>query len=61
MTNNLTYKQEDIFQNIEGDNENVLMTIPPEVCEKMGWQPGDHLKIEILKEGEISITKAEDG
>lgn len=61
MPKTIIYKQEDIFQDIEGNDENVLMTIPPEICEKMGWSPGDRLKIEVLEEGEISITKAEDG
>lgn len=58
MTKIITYKVEDIFQDIEGDNENVLMNIPPEVSERMGWKPGDVLKI-IVEDGQISITKKE--
>lgn len=54
----ITYKVEDIFEDIEGDNDNVLMNIPPEVAEKMGWQPGDVLHI-VVEDGNIVITKAE--
>jgi antitoxin component of MazEF toxin-antitoxin module len=56
-----TYSVEEIFQNIEDDPNNVLMTIPPEIAEEMGWKPGDVLKIEILKEGGVSISKVENG
>jgi hypothetical protein len=59
MTKTITYKAEDIFQNIEGDEKNVLMTIPPEVAERAGFEPGDVLKIEILEDGALSITKKE--
>lgn len=61
MSKNIIYKQEDIFQDIEGDDENVLMTIPPEVCEKMGWSPGDTLSVSVTEEGSISIKKVTDG
>lgn len=57
---NKTYKVEDIFEDIDGDPENVLMNIPEEVSEKMGWEPGDTLKIKIEK-GVITITKVDDG
>jgi hypothetical protein len=56
MTKVITYKAEDIFQDIEGDEENVLMNIPPEILERMGWQPGDTLSISI-EDGVISISK----
>jgi hypothetical protein len=61
MTKTLTYKAEDIFQDIDGDDENVLMNIPPEVAEKAGFKPGDKLKIEKHPAGGISITKVKDG
>ena len=59
MTKIITYKVEDIFQDIEGDEDNVLMNIPPEICERMGWNPGDVLRIQIEEEGSISIIKVE--
>jgi hypothetical protein len=59
MTKIITYKAEDIFQNIEGDEDNVLMNIPPEIAERMGWEPGDVLRIAIEETGGISITKVE--
>lgn len=57
----ITYPAEEIFQDIEGDKENVLMNIPPEIAEKMGWQPGDLLRIEVLEEGGLSISRVENG
>ena len=59
MTKIITYKAEDVFQDIEGDDKNVLMNIPPEVSELMGWKPGDVLKITV-EDGQISITKKDD-
>lgn len=56
-----TYPVEEIFQEVEGDSENVLMNIPPEIAEEMGWKPGDVLKIEVLKDGGVAISKVENG
>lgn len=60
MVNRLLYSADDIFQDIEGDPENVNMTIPPEIYEKMGWTPGDTLKITV-EGGIMSIIKVVDG
>ena len=57
MNNNYIYKAEDIFHDIEGDEENIMMTIPPEICEKMGWKPGDTLLIDVTENKTISIRK----
>jgi hypothetical protein len=59
MTKVITYKAEDIFQDIDGDEDNVLMNIPPEIAERMGWMPGDVLRIQIEETGGISIKKVE--
>jgi len=58
---NKTYSVDEVFTEIDGDPENVLMNIPPEIVEKLGWNPGDNLLIQILKSGELSITKVTDG
>lgn len=60
LLKNKTYKVEDIFEDIEDDPENVLMNIPPEISEKMGWKPGDTLKITV-EDGAICIIKADNG
>jgi AbrB family looped-hinge helix DNA binding protein len=59
MTKIITYKVEDIFQDIEGDPDNVLMNIPPEISERMGWKEGDILKITV-EDGKILISKKDD-
>ena len=58
MSKIITYKVEDIFEDIEGDDKNVNMTIPPEISERMGWTEGDILKITV-EDGQISIIKKE--
>lgn len=59
MTKQFTYKVEDIFEDIEGDEDNVLMTIPPEILELQGWKEGDTLKVEWGDNGSIVISKKE--
>ena len=54
----MVYKVEDIFEDIKGDEKNVLMNIPPEVSAKMGWVEGDTLKF-TTKDGNIVIEKVE--
>lgn len=58
---NKTYSAEEIFQDIDGDPNNILMTIPPEIAEQLGWKPGDVLRITAKEEGGISIEKVENG
>jgi AbrB family looped-hinge helix DNA binding protein len=60
MTKKMTYKAEEIFKDIPGDDKNVLMTIPPEISERMGWKPGDKLHIKVLEDGGLSIAKVTD-
>jgi len=52
----LSYTAEEIFEDIEGDTENVLMKIPQEILDYTGWKEGDTLNIEI-ENGAIVITK----
>lgn len=51
-----TYKYEELFQDIEGDPDNVLLTFPPEVLEQAGWQEGDSLRLEVV-DGNLVIEK----
>ena len=51
------YKYEDIFQDIPDDPENVNMTIPPEICEEVGLEPGDTVKILLGDQGTVIIEK----
>lgn len=56
MTNK-TYKYEDIFEDDPNDPDNVLMTIPPEICEEVGIKPGDPVKILMGDQGTLIIEK----
>lgn len=57
----IEYKVEEIFEDDPDNPENVLMKIPDEISEKMGWKPGDVLRITQDEKGNISITKSNDG
>jgi len=54
-----TFQAEEIFEDIPDDPNNILMNIPPEISEKMGWVPGDVLRIEIGDQGTINIEKVD--
>lgn len=51
-----TYKVEEIFEEIPGDPDNVIMNIPPEICEEQGWKEGDQLTIKV-EDGALVLTK----
>jgi formylmethanofuran dehydrogenase subunit D len=52
----LTFKAEEIFEDIPGDPDNVMMKIPPEILETQGWKEGDTLNVKV-EEGAIVISK----
>ncbi len=54
---NLTFNVEDIFEEIPGDPDNVIMKIPPEVLEHTGWKEGDILNVSVDEEGRLTLTK----
>jgi formylmethanofuran dehydrogenase subunit D len=54
--NKYTYNTDDIFQDIPGDPENVMMKIPDEILEETGWKEGDILNIK-AEDGKITISK----
>jgi len=52
----LTFLAEEIFEDIPGDPDNVIMKIPPEILERNGWKEGDTLNIKV-EDGAIVISK----
>lgn len=50
------YNAEDIFEAIDGDQDNIMMKIPQEILDHNGWKEGDELKITI-EDGAIIISK----
>jgi len=57
---NKEYKVEDIFEDDPNNPNNVLMNIPPEVQEQLGWKEGDVLRVS-EEEGSIVLEKVENG
>jgi hypothetical protein len=51
-----TFNAEEIFEEIPGDPDNVILKFPPEMLESTGWKEGDTLNIQI-EEGKLIITK----
>jgi antitoxin component of MazEF toxin-antitoxin module len=57
------FAADDIFKDIDGDSENINMTIPEEILKEKGWGPGTELKIS-WSDGQIileEVTKEVDG
>lgn len=52
----MIFNAEDIFEDIPGDPDNVVLKFPPELLEQVGWKEGDTLNIQ-LEEGALVITK----
>jgi bifunctional DNA-binding transcriptional regulator/antitoxin component of YhaV-PrlF toxin-antitoxin module len=54
------YNQEEIFEDIPGDTEQVIMKIPDEIAEAAGFKLGDTIKVSWGDQGTIIITKVDD-
>lgn len=50
------FTAEEIFQDIPGDPDNVMMKFPDEVLKLTGWKEGDTLDIKV-EDGKIVVTK----
>lgn len=51
-----TYTVEELFEDIEGDPDNVIFKIPPEICEAQGWKEGDTMNVRV-ENGAMIISK----
>jgi AbrB family looped-hinge helix DNA binding protein len=51
-----TYEASEIFEEIDGDPENVIMNIPQEIRDKLGWKEGDVIHVTV-EEGSIILEK----
>jgi len=54
--NRMTFKAEELFEDIPGDPDNIMLKLPPEICEAQGWKEGDVLDIK-AEDGKLVITK----
>jgi formylmethanofuran dehydrogenase subunit D len=54
-----TYNYEDIFEDIPGDPDNILMKLPPELLAETGWKEGDTLNIK-AEDGSIVLSKKDE-
>ena len=52
-----TYTVDEIFQDIEGEEDLCLMILPQEILEVTGWVPGDALIVTVVNKT-IVINKA---
>ena len=60
MKKEVTYKVEDIFEDIPDDPNFVRMTIPEEVMREKGWGEGTRIKVEVGDQGTIILTEIKD-
>jgi antitoxin component of MazEF toxin-antitoxin module len=42
-----TYKYNEVFEDLEGENGDVLLKIPPDICDAVGWKVGDTISIKV--------------
>lgn len=54
-----TYLVEELFEDVEGDPDNVIFNIPPEICESQGWKEGDTIKFRV-ENGSLFLEKVQD-
>ena len=50
------FTAEEIFEEIPGDPDNVMLKFPPELLEQTGWKEGDTLNIQV-EDGALVISK----
>jgi hypothetical protein len=50
------YNYEELFEDIPGDPDNILLKLPDEILESNGWQAGDTIEIEVI-DGAIHLRK----
>lgn len=55
-----TYSVDEIFLPIPNDPDNILMNIPPEICDQVGFKPGDTVTVKQKDDGSLVITKKSD-
>jgi len=60
QNNSWIFNAEEIFEDIPEDPKNIKMNIPPEIAERMGWSPGDKLKVLWGDQGTVIIEKVEE-
>lgn len=51
-----TYTVEELFEDIPGDPDNVIMKLPPEILEAQGWKEGDTINIKV-EDGAMVLSK----
>jgi formylmethanofuran dehydrogenase subunit D len=51
-----TYTVEELFEDIPGDPDNVIMKLPPEILEAQGWKEGDTINIKV-EDGAMVLSR----
>jgi hypothetical protein len=49
------YSYEEIFENIPGDSDNILLKFPPELLEETGWMEGTVVNITVEDTGSGNV------
>ena len=52
-----TYKVEELFEDIEGDPDNVIFKIPPEILESTGWKTSIRAGLNISMHLELLVHR----
>jgi hypothetical protein len=60
MSDKKVYNVEDIFHDIPGDPDNVMLQLPPEICKELNWEAGTVLKVSVTETGIVLEKKDAD-
>lgn len=41
------YKYNEVFEDLDGSEGDILLKIPPDICEAQGWKEGDTVRITV--------------
>lgn len=59
MDEKKVYAMTSIFFDIEGDSENVMLQLPPEILEEAGFNEGDTISVDQRDDGSLSLKKVD--
>lgn len=61
MAKTIIYNAEQLFTNLDEQNKTVDFTIPQHILRKLEIKKGDKVRVQVLKNGDLLISKEQNG
>lgn len=61
MAKSIIYNAEQLFSNLNEQNKTVDFTIPQHILKKLEIKKGDRVRVQVLKNGDLLISKEQNG